>query len=119
MARRKPRKGAGPPPAVSPRRAAQEAAQSRAKPGAKSTPRRPSGEPVPSSPRGVLVRAGIVAGLFYPYLVFLAGETPAVALVIAVIAFALMVPLGLFLDRVRYSRQMRRYTEKRAGSAKK
>lgn len=113
-ARRKRRKGAGPPPAVSPRRAALEAA-----PPAKSTPRRPAGEPVPASPRGVFVRAGLVAAVFYPYLIFFADEEPMPALVIAVIAFALMVPLGLFLDRVRYSRQKRRYEEKRAGSAKR
>lgn len=113
-ARRKRRKGAGPPPAASPRRAAQEAA-----PPAKSTPRRSSGEPVPASPRGVFVRAGLVAAVFYLYLVLLADEDPLPALVIAVIAFALMVPLGLFLDRVRYGRQKRRYEEKRAGSAKR
>lgn len=116
MARRKPRKGVGPPPAASPRRAAQ--AEAGAKAGAKAARRSP-GEPIPSSPRGVLVRAGIVAAFFYPYLVFVADEAPGTALVITVIAFALMIPLGLFLDRVRYSRQMRRYTEKRAGSARK
>jgi hypothetical protein len=30
-----------------------------------------------------------------------------------------MVPLGLFIDRVRYNRQMRKYEEKRAGSARR
>ncbi len=106
-ARRKRRKGAGPPPAVSPRKAAMEAAP------AKTKTRRPPGEPVPASPRGVFLRAGLVAGVFYPYLVLFADE------IIALFAFALMVPLGLFLDRVRYSRQKRRYEEKRAGSAKR
>jgi hypothetical protein len=111
-ARRKRRKGAGPPPAVSPRRAAMEAAP------AKTKAKRPPGEPVPASPRGVFLRAGLVAGVFYPYLVLFADEDPLPALIIALFAFALMVPLGLFLDRVRYSRQKRRYEQKRAGSAK-
>ena len=113
MAKRKPRKGVGPPPAVSPRRAAL------AESDAKAAPKRGSGEPVPSSPRGVLLRAGIVAALFYPYLIFVTGESAGPALIIVAFAFALMIPLGLFLDRVRYKRQMRRYTEKRAGSAKR
>jgi fatty acid desaturase len=113
MARRKPRKGAGPPPAVSPRRAAQ------AEVGAKAAPKRASGEPLPVSARGVFVRAGIVAAFFYPYLIFVAGESPLTAFAIAAIAFGLMLPLGLFLDRVRYRRQMRRYEEKRAKSARR
>lgn len=113
MARRKPRKGAGPPPAVSPRRTALTESQ------AKAGPKRKSGEPVRSEPRGVFFRAGLVALAFYPYLVFIAGETPVTSAIISVAAFALMVPLGLFLDRVRYSRQMRKYEEKRAGSARR
>lgn len=112
---RKRRKGAGPPPAASPKRAAvTESGTTKAR-----APRRAPGEPLPSSPRGVLMRAGIVAALFYPYLVFVAGENPATALIIAVIALVLMVPLGLFLDRVRYNRQMRRYLEKKSGSARR
>jgi hypothetical protein len=113
---RKKRKGVGPPPAASPRRAAMAEAGGDAKAAA---PKRKSGEPVPSSPRGVFMRAGIVALLFYPYLIFAAGQTPISALAIALIAFGLMLPLGLFLDRVRYKRQMRRYEEKRAGSARR
>ncbi len=114
-AKRKRRKGAGPPPAASPRRTALEAAS----PSGKVAPKRHSAAPVPASPRGVFLRAGLVAAVFYPYLVLFADESPVTALVIALIAFAMMVPLGLFLDRVRYRRQMRRYEEKRAGSAKR
>lgn len=113
MARRKPRKGAGPPPAVSPRRKAIEES------GKEPAVRRAPGEPLPVSAKGVLVRAGIVAALFYPYLIYVAGEGAGTALAIAAIAFALMLPLGLFLDRVRYNRQMRRYEEKRARSSKR
>lgn len=113
-ARRKRRKGAGPPPSSSPRRdaIAQGTTKVKATTGA-------SREPAPANPRGVFLRAGLVAAVFYPYLVFFAGESPLTSLAIAVIAFALMVPLGLFFDRVRYNRQMRRYTEKRAGSARR
>ncbi len=64
--------------------------------------------------RGVLIRAGIVAAIFYPYLVYVINEDPWTALGLTAIAFALMVPLGLFLDRLRYRRQMRRWEEKRA-----
>lgn len=113
MARRKRRKGAGPPPAASPRRAALGESE------AKAAPKRKSNEPVPREPRAVVMRAGLVALLFYPYLIFFAGEGPVPSAIIAVAAFALMVPLGLFIDRVRYNRQMRRYLEKRAGSARR
>lgn len=114
MAKRKKRKGVGPPPAVSPRREAIAAGTTKVK-----ATTGHSREPMPRSPKGVLVRAGLVAAIFYPYLVFFGGESPVVSLVVAVAAFALMVPLGLFLDRVRYNRQMRRYQEKRAGSARR
>ena len=62
----------------------------------------------------MLLRAGIVAAIFYPYLIYVAGEATLPALGLTVIAFALMVPLGLFLDRFRYRRQMRRWEEKRS-----
>ena len=110
MARRKRRKAAGPPPAHSPRREALAATSSSAEPKAK---RRPN-EPVPSTLRGIATRAGIVAAIFYPYLIYVVGETPGVAAVVSVIAFGLMIPLGILLDRFRYRRQMRRYEERRA-----
>jgi len=113
-AKRKKRKGAGPPPSSSPRRDAIAEGTTKVKASTGN-----SREPVRSSPRGVLMRAGLVAAVFFPYLVFFAGESPLTSFLIAVIAFALMVPLGLLLDRVRYNRQMRRYTEKRAGSARR
>lgn len=113
-AKRKKRKGAGPPPSASPRREAIAAGTTKVK----STTGH-SREPLPMSPKGVFMRAGLVAAVFYPYLVFFAGESPVVSLIIAVAAFALMVPLGLFFDRLRYNRQKRRYEEKRAGSARR
>jgi hypothetical protein len=111
VAKRKKRKSAGPPPVHNPRRAAQEAAGA-AKP---SAPRRKPGEPVPPSMRGILIRAGIIAAVFYPYLIYIVGSSPASALALTLIAFAIMIPLGLFLDRFRYKRQMRKWEERRAG----
>lgn len=113
-AKRKKRKGVGPPPASSPRREAIAAGTTKVKPTTGA-----SREPAPASPKGVLVRAGLVAAIFYPYLIFFAGESPLTSAIVAVLAFALMVPLGLFFDRLRYNRQMRRYMEKRAGSARR
>ena len=112
MAKRKKRKGAGPPPVTGPKRpsavaAAEEAA---AKP---QVQKRKSGEPVPPSFRGVLIRAGIVAAIFYPYLVYVAKSDPAEALLLSVIALAFMIPLGLWLDRFRYKRQLRRWEDRR------
>jgi len=109
VARRKRRKSAGPPPVRNPRRTAAEAAEA-AKPG----PKRRPGEPVPPSFRGVLIRAAIVAAIFFPYLVYVVDESPGAAFVVTAIAFALMIPLGLWLDRFRYKRQMRRWEERRA-----
>jgi hypothetical protein len=112
--RRKPRKGAGPPP-VPVRKAPAEAPSRRGSSSAK--PKRKRGEPVPPSMRGVVIRAAIVAALFWPYMVYVGGASGPAAVLLAVIAFALMVPLGMFLDRFRYKRQMRRYAGKGAGTS--
>lgn len=113
-AKRKRRKGAGPPP-VPVRRAPAETTSARGRSSA--APKRKRGEPVPPSMRGVVIRAAIVAALFFPYMVYIGGASPGAAVVLALIAFALMVPLGLFLDRFRYKRQMRRYAGKGAGTS--
>lgn len=114
MAKKRKRRNAGPPPVTGPKRpvavAAAEAA--RAKPA--SGKRRP-GEPIPPSFRGVLVRAAVVAALFVPYLIYAVGEKPGPAIVIALVALALMLPLGIWLDRFRYRRQLGRWEERRAG----
>ena len=113
MAKRKRRKGAGPPPVTGPKRpaAAAAAADAASKPAV--TKRRP-GEPIAPSFRGVLLRAGLVTAAFYLYLVTLAGEDPGPAVLVCALAFALMLPLGLLIDRLRYKRQMSRWEEKRA-----
>ena len=114
MAKRKKRKSAGPPPVHNPKRVALEASGEAPK---ASAPRLKPGEPAPPSMRGVLLRAGIVAALFYPYLIYIVGSSPGGALAVTVIAFGLMIPLGIFIDRFRYKRQMRRWEEKRAGQS--
>lgn len=109
MARRKPRKNVGPQPHHNPKRAMAESAGT----AAAATPKRKPGEPHPPSFRGVAIRAAIVAAIFYPYLVYIVKEEPLPALVISVIAFGLMLPLGMVMDRFRYRRQMARWEEKR------
>lgn len=114
MARRKRRKNAGPQPHHNPKRA-KEAAGS----GPQRAPRRRPGEPHPPSFKGVAIRAAIVAALFYPYLVYIAKEDTAPALIVTGLAFVLMLPLGIVMDRFRYKRQMARWQEKRGGAAAK
>ena len=55
-----------------------------------------------------------MAAIFYPYLIYIVGESPGASLVISVLAFGLMIPLGILLDRFRYRRQMRKWEERRA-----
>lgn len=113
--KRKKRKGAGPPPVGTPKRPSVQAAAAASadKPTAKG-PKRAPGEPVPSTFKGVLIRALMVTALFYPYLVYIAGESPATSLLICALALALMLPLGLLIDRLRYQRQLKRYQARKA-----
>ncbi len=113
MAKRKKRKGAGPPPVTGPKRPSAVASQQEAAAKPQVQKRKP-GEPIPPSFRGVLLRAGIIAALFYPYLIYAAGEDPGQAFLISLLALALMLPLGLWLDRFRYKRQLRRWEARRA-----
>ena len=78
-------------------------------------PKRRAGEPIPPSFKGVLIRSVIVAVIFYPVLVYVANESPGAAAAVSLIAFLLMLPFGLLLDRSRYRMQMRRYERARAG----
>jgi hypothetical protein len=112
VAKRKRRKSAGPPPVHNPKRAALEASGQAP---SSSAPKRKPGEPVPPSFKGVALRAGIVAAIFYPYLIYIVGESPGASLLLTGLAFALMIPLGILLDRFRYKRQLRKWEERRAG----
>jgi hypothetical protein len=112
VAKRKRRKSAGPPPVHNPKRAALETSGAASKPAA---PRRKPGEPVPPSFKGLLIRAGIVSAIFLLALIYIVGEEPAAALLVTLLALAIMIPLGMFLDRYRYKREMRKWEERRAG----
>lgn len=118
MARRKPRKNAGPQPHHGPKRARREGAAPATASAA--PPKRRPGEPHPPSFRGVALRAAIVSALFMPYLIYVADHTITAALIVTAIAFVLMLPLGMFMDRFRYKRQMAKWTERHPpkGSAK-
>lgn len=114
MARRKPRKNAGPQPHHNPKRASTSTSSSSGAAPAK--PKRRPGEPHPPSLKGVAIRAAIVSGLFYPYLILVPKNTPVEALLITGIAFVLMMPLGVFMDRFRYKRQVIRWEERNGRS---
>lgn len=114
MARRKPRKSAGPQPHHNPKRATEGAEG-----GAAAKPKRRAGEPHPPSFKGVAIRAAIVSALFYPYLIYIVGEGPGPSAVLTLVAFVMMLPLGMFLDRFRYKRQLSRWQQKRGGAAAK
>ena len=110
MAKRKRRKAAGPPPAHSPRREALDRPG-----GARGEAQAPAGRAGAVRDAGHRApRAAIVAAIFYPYLIYVVGESPGIALVISILAFGLMLPLGILIDRFRYRRQMRKFEEKRA-----
>lgn len=68
----------------------------------------------PPSFRGVVARAGIVCLLFFPYLIYIAGEPLDRALFITGVAFVVMIPLGLAIDRMRYRMQTRRQNQAQA-----
>lgn len=65
----------------------------------------------------MLLRAAIIAGLYYLFLVVLLGESPTVAAAISGVGFALMIPIGMLLDRTRYRMQMKRWQRQHGASA--
>ncbi|MFN8122852.1 MAG: hypothetical protein U0237_10540 [Thermoleophilia bacterium] len=65
--------------------------------------------------KGILVRAGIIAAVYYLFLVFLLRTDPAVAIIVAGVGFALMLPIGWYIDKRRYRTQMRKWNAARGG----
>jgi hypothetical protein len=109
MAKRKRRRpNAGPPPAPQ-RRTPDKVEES------ESRRQQRAGAPAPPSFKSVLIRAGFVLAAFAAYLLFIAKEDPETTALITVIAAALMLPLGVALDRLRYRMQMRRWERRQAG----
>jgi hypothetical protein len=109
--RRRPK--AGPQPVRNPRREVKATTEKGSK---QVSERRRPGEPRPVSYKGIAMRAAIVAALFYPYLIYIGGETTAIALLWTVIAFAIMMPLGIAIDHARYRIQRKRYEQRVSGA---
>ena len=106
--RKRSRPKAGPHPVRKPRREPESDAVNK-----KDSPvRREAGAPRPVSYKGLAIRAGVVAALFYPYLIYIGGESPNVAVIWTVIAFAIMMPVGVAIDHVRYRLQRKRYDQR-------
>jgi len=115
IAKRKKRRPAGPPPAKSPKlERAVSGAGGRAKP-QRGAARKPTGPPVEPSFKGIVVRAAIIAGVYYMFLVFLLRTEPGVAILVALLGFLLMLPIGWYIDRRRYRTQLRRWNAAHGG----
>lgn len=105
MAKRRKPRPAGPPPAKSPKmqRLASGTEPVKAR-------RRAPGEPKPPSWRTAVGRALIFGALYYLLVVWLTPDTsPQQAALLAVAAFAIMIPVGMLMDRLRYRTQMKRW----------
>ncbi len=107
MAKRRKPRPTGPPPARSPKM--ERVASGTERPKA-SGPRGP--EPRPPSFKGVLLRAVVIAAFYGLFLLVVLKEKPATTLLVALFGFALMVPLGMLFDRMRYRSQMRRWNQR-------
>jgi len=110
IAKRRKQRPTGPPPAHSPKR--ERDAESPTPKG----PKRKPGEPVRPDAGGVLKRAGLIAAGYTLVLIFLLHTGVVVGIAIGLLGFAIMVPMGLLIDRWRYKRQMRTWTASRAGA---
>lgn len=116
QAKKRRRPSAGPPPGARRRSTAAAEGPAVAKPRA---PKLRSGEPAPPSYRGAVIRAVIVVALFYPFLIYVGGEEPGPAGAVTAIAFVIMIPFGMLLERMRYRIQMRRFTREREDRARR
>jgi hypothetical protein len=110
--RRRRRPGAGPPPVRNPRRDA-GTARSQATPEDAAKPRG-HGAPQPISFRRVVIQAAVAAVIYWAVLAF-SGVSGAAGLLFAVIAFLIMIPLGLVISRALYRYQLRRWQRRQAG----
>jgi hypothetical protein len=105
--RRRPK--AGPPVVRSPRHEANQAQVEQPARGGSSG----KGMPQPMSLRGVALRALVAALIFFVYVMVVGGAGPEAALPFAALAFVLIVPLGLLMDRAVYRLRMRRWQRDR------
>ncbi len=108
MAKRRKPRPTGPPPSKSPKM--QRIAEGTEKPRAAA---RTGGERRPPTMRGVLVRAVVISVIYTLLLMLVFRESPVVSALVGLFGFALMVPLGMLLDRMRYRSQMKRWRRQR------
>ncbi|MSO44414.1 MAG: hypothetical protein EXQ74_03750 [Thermoleophilia bacterium] len=69
----------------------------------------PKGAPTRAGMKSVLVRAGVAAAIFFVFLYFVNKDTPQMSLTFAVIMGVIMIPLGIFLDRLAHRMAVRRW----------
>jgi uncharacterized membrane protein len=69
----------------------------------------PKGAPRRAGMKSVLIRAGIAAIIFFVFLYYLNGDSPTTALISALVMGALMIPLGMLLDRMAHRMAVRRW----------
>lgn len=60
------------------------------------------------------MRAGVISAIYYMFLVFVLKTGAGVGAAIGVLGFVIMLPLGYFIDRWRYRRELRRWEAKRS-----
>lgn len=76
----------------------------------------PKGAPRRPGFKSVLVRGGIAAVVFFLFLYYVNKDSLGVALAYTVVILALMIPLGMLLDRVSHRMAMRRWRRKQGGA---
>jgi hypothetical protein len=64
--------------------------------------------------KGIVIRAAIAAAVFYAYLLVVGSDGGAAA-VITLIAFVIMIPLGMLMARLIYRIQLKRWQKRQAG----
>jgi hypothetical protein len=74
------------------------------------------GAPQRTSFKGILLRAGIIAAIFYPYIIFVGDLSATEALYTTALAFIILVPLGFLMDQAFYKIRLRRYEKRKSGS---
>ena len=67
----------------------------------------------PPTWRGAVTRAAIAAVVFAVVATLALGQPPAAAAVLALLAFAMYVPSGYYIDRLIYNRRQRQKTQQK------
>jgi hypothetical protein len=73
------------------------------------------GAPQRTSFKGILLRAGIIAAIFYPYIIFVGDLSATEALYTTALAFIILLPLGFLMDQLFYKIRLRRYEKRKSG----